>query len=58
MYHLGILYKTKLVNFGASQTSRENNDSAHRTFQDAKRIWEDHSYTNEVWHVPKRNSDY
>ena len=32
------------VNFRAGQTSRENMDLAHKTFQEAKWICEDHSY--------------
>ena len=32
------------VKFGASQTNKKNKDLAHRTFQEAERIWEDNSY--------------
>ena len=41
----------------AWKTSRGNKDLAHRTFQEAKRVWKDHSctYINEDWHAPKRN---
>ena len=38
------------VNFRARQTSRKNKELAHRSFQEAKRIWEDHSY--------QKNSNY
>ena len=47
------------LNFRAKQTSRENKDVTHRTFQEAKRIWEDHGYKSmKFYHAPKRNSDY
>ena len=45
MYHLDMLFKTMSLNFRAKKTNRENNNLEHRTFQEAKRIWEDHIYT-------------
>ena len=42
-YNVSKLYR-------ARQASRENKDLANRTFQEL--------HVNEVWHTPKRNSDY
>ena len=50
------------VNLRARQTSRENKVLTHRTFQEEKKIWEDHSYQwnsnywlgiNPLAHIPK-----
>ena len=47
------------VNLRARQTSRENKDLAHRTFAGGQEnLGRSYLHVNEVWHAPKRNSDY